>query len=73
MTGRPNHQRLAMMQGSTTDFSDGIGLAEIDSHIAVFHRRFDCVAEVALRDDVEFWICLRKITDSFSHAPSRAD
>jgi hypothetical protein len=73
MTGRPNDQRFAMLQCSRGDFSDGVGVTEIDSHIAIFHRQFDWVAKITPRDDVDFWIGTRKGTNSFSHAPNRAD
>ena len=47
---------LLMLQGSATDFSDGVGLAKIDSHIAILHRRLDRIAKIASRDDVDFRI-----------------
>ena len=73
LTGRPNHQRLAMLQGSVTDFSDGVGLAKIDGYIAILHSRLDRIAKVASRDDVDLWIVLRKIANGFAHATSRAN
>src|SRR5438067_1004500 len=73
VTRRPNNQRLAMLQRGATDFSGGGGVTEIDRHIAVFHGRLNRIAQITPRDDVDFWIVLRKTTNSFSHAPSRAD
>jgi hypothetical protein len=73
MTGRPNNQRLAMLQGSRADFRDSVGVAEIDCHIAISHRRPDRIAKIALRDDGDLRVALCKISDGFSHAPSGAD
>src|SRR5439155_9203824 len=73
VTGRPNHQRLAMPQGSVTDFSDGVGLAKIDSDVATLHSRFDRIAKVASCDDVDLRIVLRKIANGLAHATSRAN
>src|SRR5260370_3755366 len=73
MTGCPNDQRRAMLQSSAAYFSYGVGMAKIDSHIAIFHQRFDWVANIALRDDVDFWVATREVSDGFSHAPSRAN
>src|SRR5258707_7178448 len=73
LTGRPNHQRLAMLQGKATDFSNGVGLAEIDSYIAILHSRLDRIAKVASRDDVDLWIVLRRIANGLAHATSRAN
>jgi hypothetical protein len=73
MTGGPNDQRRAMPQSSAAYFGYGVGMAKIDSHIAIFHRRFDWIANIALRDDVDFWVATREVSDGFSHAPSRAN
>jgi hypothetical protein len=59
VTGRSNDQRLAVLQGNATDFSGGVGLAKIDSHIAIFHRRFDRIAKVAACGDVDVRIAIR--------------
>src|SRR5713101_8424508 len=50
MTGRSNNQRLAMLQRSRADFTDSVGVAEIDRHIAISHGRFDRIAKIALPD-----------------------
>src|SRR5205823_2234274 len=62
-----------MLQGSRADFSDGTGATEINRHIAISHGRLNRVAQITLPDDVDFRVVLRKLTDCFSHAPSRAD
>jgi len=36
VTGRSNDQWLTLFQGTATDFSGGVGLAKINSHIAIF-------------------------------------
>ena len=62
-----------MLQRSATDFSGGAGVTEIDRHIALSHGRLNRIAQITPRDDVDFWVLLCKITNSFSHTPSRAD
>jgi hypothetical protein len=62
-----------MLQGNATDFSDRVGLAKIDNHIAILHHRFDRIAKIASRGDVDLWIVLRKINDGLAHAPGRAN
>ena len=44
---------LPCCKRSAADFSDAVGLAEIDCHITIFHRRFDRVAQIASRGDVD--------------------
>src|SRR4030095_467165 len=73
MTGGPNEQRLAMLQDSRGDSGEGVGVTEIDSHIAIFHGRLDRIAKIALPDDVDLRVGIRKIAYGFSHAPSGAD
>src|SRR5882724_12844312 len=73
MTSRPNDQRLAMLQRSVTDFSDGAGMAEINGHIAISHGWLNWITQIAPLDDIDFWVVLRKITHGLSHAASRAD
>jgi hypothetical protein len=62
-----------MFQANSTDFSDGVGLAKIDGHIAIFHSRLDRVAKIAPRGDIDLWIVLRKINDCLAHAPGCAN
>jgi hypothetical protein len=59
VTGRSNDQWLTVLEGNATDFSGGVGLAKIDSHIAIFHWRFDRIAKITSRGDVEVRIAIR--------------
>src|SRR4029453_7107233 len=73
VTSSPNDQRLATLQGSRANFSDGVGVTEINRHITIAHCRLNRITQITPRDDVDFWVVLRKISDGFSHAPSRAN
>src|SRR5216110_1731151 len=73
VTGRPNDQRLAMLQRNSTDFSDGAGVTEIDRYLAVSHGWLNQITQITLLDDIDFWVVLRKITNGFSHAASCTD
>src|SRR6266853_5597826 len=57
-----------MLQCRATNSFDCVGMTEIDRHIALCHRRFDCVTEIALRDDLDLRIALGKIDNRFSHS-----
>src|SRR6266700_3457828 len=47
-------------------------MTEIDRHVALCHRRFDYVTQVALGDDLDIWIPLCKIDNRLAHTSGRA-
>src|SRR5205807_7344749 len=59
MSGRANDERFPMLQPCAADFFDRTCVTEIDRNIAILHRWFNRVAEIALRDDVDLRIVLR--------------
>src|SRR5262245_1055486 len=73
MTGRPNDQWPAMLEGGRADITDRVRIAEIDRHIAIFHSRLNRIAKIALPDDVDLRVAHCKITYGSSHATSAAD
>src|SRR4051794_24833812 len=68
MRGRADHKRFTFVQRRAADFTGRVGMTEIDRHIAIVHRRLDCVAEVALRYDLNFWLGACKVEYGFPHA-----
>src|ERR1043165_6851544 len=73
MTSRADNERFTMLDCGAADFVGGIGMAEIDQHIQIFYLPASRIAEVALRDDLDFRIVLGEIANGFSHAPSCAN
>jgi hypothetical protein len=68
MSGRANHEWSGMGQSSTTNFFDGTGLAEINNHIAVLHRRLNWIADVAQGYHVDIWFGICDINNRLPHA-----
>src|SRR5882724_12337433 len=73
MSSRADDERLVTMQHSAADFSDGVRVTKIDRNVAILHSRLDRVAEVALRNDIDFAIGPGEVDNRFPHASSRAD
>src|SRR5437660_5543190 len=67
MSGRPNHERFPMLQRCAADFADRTCVAEIDCDVAILHRWFNRVTEIALRHNVDLRIVLTKIDNRLTH------
>jgi hypothetical protein len=48
-------------------------VAKVDRRIAIFHRGLDWITQIALRDDLDFWVVGGKVDYRFPHPASRAD
>ena len=62
-----------LTQRCAADFADGVGVTEIDRHIAIFHARRDWITQIALRNNLDLWIRVREIGNRFAHAPGCTD
>ena len=51
VAGCSDDERFAVPQRRGADFIGAVGLTEVDCHITIFHRQFDCIAQIALRGD----------------------
>src|SRR5438270_13760365 len=73
MSRRSDDKRFPVSQGRSTDLFDRAGMAKIDRYIAVFDGRLNCIAQIALRDDVDPRIVLGKIDNRLAHSTARPD
>ena len=73
MSGGTDDKWLSILQCDAANLLDGIGMTKIDRYARFFHRRFDRVAEIALRHDVDLRIVPSKIDNRFSHPAGCAD
>src|SRR5205809_6524654 len=73
MSSRADDEGSPMHQCRAADLADCVGLTKIDRHIAILHRRLDWIAQIALRDDVDFRIVLCKIDNGLSHSAFRSN
>src|SRR6266705_335480 len=82
MPSRSDDDGSLMLQCCAANFVDRVGVTEIDHDIAISHRRFDGITQIALRDDLDIRIALGKsasrtdsscgeIDNRFTHAPGR--
>src|SRR5882762_2754900 len=73
MSSRADHERFAILRGGTANFFDRARVAEIDRDIAILQGRFDRIAEIALRDDVDLRITFGQIDNRLPHSTARSD
>src|SRR5438034_10332441 len=73
MTSCADDKRFTVTQRNATDFINCVNVTEIDHDIAIFHRRFDGIPQITLRDDLDIRIALGKIDNRFSHSAGRTD
>src|SRR5206468_6707677 len=72
MSRRSDDEGSSMLQYCAANSVDRVGVTEIDHDIAIFHRRFDGIAQITFRHDLDIRIPPGKIDNRFSHAPGRA-
>src|SRR6266699_935022 len=71
MSRRSDDEGSSMLQYCAANSVDRVGVTEIDHDIAIFHRRFDGIAQITFRHDLDIRIPPGKIDNRFSHAPGR--
>src|SRR5438445_12763015 len=64
---------FSMFRRDATDFFDCVRITKVDRDIALFYRRFDFVAKIALRDHVDLRIALRQVEAYLAHSSARSD
>src|SRR6266705_1377242 len=71
MSRRSDDEGSSMVQYCAANSVGRVGVSEIDHDIAIFHRRFDGIAQITFRHDLDIRIPPGKIDNRFSHAPGR--
>src|SRR6202011_3836038 len=73
MSRRSDDQRFPVLRSRPADFVDRAGMTEINRDVAIFDGWIDCIAEIALRDNVDLWIVLGQIDNRLAHSTASPD